>query len=342
VRSRAPLSENHKDGCVSANPERPNKPPVDPNWSGSIFHEPWWLDVVTGGEFGEVSVAYDGNVVGRLPYITKKWMGFKLLLMPPFTHVLGPAVASGNGKPQTQLSRRLSIIRSLIDQLPPNDYFMQILGDVSIDALAFQDRGFQVLSQYTFEIDCRVDLDRIWAAMNFKLRQHIRRGQETFSITTVEDPHHFVQFYRDNLGKQGRVSFLPLETFPALFSETLARGCGELLCASRPDGKTAAMIFLVWDKATMYYHLSTRCPETGDSSTISLLLWSAIERAHQRGLIFDLDGVSSSGTARFLSKFGGRPKIRMVVQRSGAVYGAVQYMRQTFARGNHDDTSSYF
>jgi hypothetical protein len=307
-----------------------------------VFHESWWLDVVTGGNFAEVSVDVDGDVVGRLPYITKKWMGFKLLLMPPFTHILGPAVALGKGKPQTQLSRRLSIIRSLIDQLPPSDHFMQILGDVSIDALAFQDRGFQVLSQYTFEIDCRADLDCIWAAMNFKLRQHIRRGQETFTITTVEDPHHFVEFYRDNLRKQDRVSFVPLETFPALFAETHARGCGEILCANRPDGKVAAMIFLVWDRATMYYHLSTRCPEAGDSNTISVLLWSAIKRAHRRGLMFDLDGVSSSGTARFLSNFGGRPKIRMIVQRSGAVYGAIQYVRQTLARGYRNDTASYF
>ena len=101
------------------------------------------------------------------------------------------------------------------------------------------------------------------------------------------------------------------------------------------------MIFLVWDHATMDYHLSTRCPEIAGSNTISLLLWSAIERAHNRGLIFDLDGVSSSGTARFLSNFGGRPKIRMVVQRSGPVYGAIQYMRQVFARGYRNDASSF-
>jgi hypothetical protein len=342
VRSDVPIAERHKDGCVSAEQKRPTKHTVDPTRLGSIFHEPWWLDVVTGGQFDEVSVDSSGTVVGRLPYVTKRWMGFKLLLMPPFTHVLGPAVVPGNGKPQTQLSRRLSIIRSLIDQLPPNDYFMQILGDVSIDALAFQDRGFQVLSQYTFEIDCRVDLDKIWTAMNFKTRQHVRRGQEAFSITTVEDPNHFVRFYRDNLRKQGRVSFLPLETFPALFSETHVRGCGELLSANRPDGKPAAMIFLVWDQGTMYYLLSTRCPDAGDSNTISLLLWSAIERAHKRGLTFDLDGVSSSGTARFLSNFGGRPKIRMVVQRSGPVYGAIQYMKQAFARGYRNDTSTFF
>jgi hypothetical protein len=72
------------------------------------------------------------------------------------------------------------------------------------------------------------------------------------------------------------------------------------------------------------------------------LLWSAIERAHKRGLTFDLDGVSSSGTARFLSNFGGRPKIRMVVQRSGSVYGAIQYMKQAFARGYRNDTSTFF
>jgi hypothetical protein len=178
--------------------------------------------------------------------------------------------------------------------------------------------------------------------MNFKSRQHIRRGQETFSITTVEDPYHFVRFYRDNLRKQGRVSFLPLESFPALFSETHARQCGEILSANRPDGKPAAMIFLVWDQATMYYHLSTRCLDIGDSNTISLLLWSAVERAHKRGLTFDLDGVSSSGTAHFLSKFGGQPKIRMVVQRSASVYGAIQYVRQAIARGYRNDTPLFF
>ena len=111
---------------------------------------------------------------------------------------------------------------------------------------------FRCFHRSTFEIDCRVDLDKIWTAMNFKTRQHVRRGQEAFSITTVEDPNHFVRFYRDNLRKQGRVSFLPLETFPALFSETHVRGCGELLSANRPDGKPAAMIFLVWDQGTMY------------------------------------------------------------------------------------------
>lgn len=342
VRLDAPSAEIQRDGRVSAKPKNLSKPADVPARLGTIFHERWWLDVSTSGQFDEASVVTDGHVVGRLPYITKKWMGFKLLLMPPFTHVLGPAVVAGTGKPQTRFERRLSIIRSLVDQLPPHDYFMQVLSDSTIDALAFQDRGFQVSSQYTFEIDCRGKLDDIWAAMNYRIRQQVRRGKETFSLSVVDDPYEFIRFYQTNLSKQDRVSFVPLDTFPALFAEAAARGCGEILSANRSDGNPAAMIFLLWDEATMYYHLSTRCPDTSDSNTICFLLWSAIERAHQRGLIFDLDGVSTSGTARFLSRFGGLPKIRLVAQRSSLLYGAIQYARQVVTRGTRNDASSFF
>jgi hypothetical protein len=91
----------------------------------------------------------------------------------------------------------------------------------------------------------------------------------------------------------------------------------------------------------MYYLLSTRAEDAGDNGSVSLLIWSAIKRAHNRGLMFDLDGVSTSGIARFLSGFGGRLQVRTIVQRSSLAYGALQYAKRQLIGGQADDSISF-
>jgi hypothetical protein len=80
----------------------------------------------------------------------------------------------------------------------------------------------------------------------------------------------------------------------------------------------------------MYYLLSTRSLR-GDYGAISLLLWSAMKRAHKLGLVLDLDGVYSSGTAKFLSGFGGRIKTRLMIRRSQPHFHALQSLKRHYA-----------
>jgi hypothetical protein len=63
-----------------------------------------------------------------------------------------------------------------------------------------------------------------------------------------------------------------------------------------------------------------------------------MKEAHGIGAMLDLDGVYSSGTARFLSSFGGRIKTRLVVRRSRGVYSAIQNLKRICSR----DESYYF
>jgi hypothetical protein len=302
-----------------------------------LFHQPWWLSAVTDGRYQECVVKQDSDIVGRLPYMVVRLGPFRTLRMPPFTHVLGPAVDAGAGKPQTRLLRRLSITRSLIDQLPSNSYFYQQLdpslddGLANADGLAFQERRFVVTSQYTFEIDCRRSLDDIWAAMHKKTRQPIRRAEEKYSVRDVDRPQCFTDFYLQNTKAWGRKNGLEFEYFPALFSECRARECGTILGAFDHDGSPIAMTYLVWGNGVMYYLLSTRSLR-GDYGAISLLLWSAMKLAHKLGLVLDLDGVYSTGTAKFLSGFGGRIKTRLMIRRSQPYFRALQSLKRHYAR----------
>ena len=283
------------------------------------------MSAVTAGCYQEVTVERGGQIVGRLPFLVTRRGPFRLSVMPPFTHVLGPAVDAGVGKPQSRLVKRLSITRELIDQLPPLLHFEQYLdpgvdeGLAEADGLAFQSRGYSVAPQYTFEIDCRQSLPELWSAMHFKTRQHIRRAEEKYAVTTVLDPAFFVAEYLKNIAALGRTNLIPFDYFPALFSACRSRQCGEILAAFTPQGTPVSLVYLVWSPQTMYYTLSTRSFDPTDNGSVSLLIWSAMKRAHELGLKFDLDGVYTSGTARFLSGFGGRIKIRLAVKRSAGL-----------------------
>jgi hypothetical protein len=314
--------------------------------NASLFHEYWWLEAVTEGRFSEVEVSQGDYLAGRLPFVMTRRRGFRILGMPHFTHLLGPAVNSSDGKPQTRIMNRLSTVGSLIDRLPRFDYFKQVIdpeldeGLALIDGLAFQTHGFQVAHQYSFQIDCRADLDTLLARMHFKVRQHIRRADEKRSVETVDDPEKFLSFYVENLRKTNRVNYMSFDRFPVLFSECRARNCGVILAAVQPDGVPVAMTFLVWDDQKMYYLMSTRDTTVRDNGSVNLLIWSAMKRAHALGLSFDLDGVSTEGTARFLSGFGGIIKTRLIVTKGERFYNAVQCVK-TLLRGGRAGGSTF-
>jgi len=297
-----------------------------------MFHEPWWLSAATGGRYEEVIVERGGQTVGRLPYLATRRGPFQVSRMPPFTHLLGPLVNAGAGKPQTRMTRRLSITRALIDQLPPFMLFEQQFdpgmddGLAVADGLAFQDRGFSVVTRYTFEIDCRKSPEELWSAMHFKTRQHIRRAEEKYTVKTLDDPAVFVDNYLKHTSALGRTNHMPFEHFPALFSACRSRQCCEIITAVAADGTPVSMTYLVWSDRTMYYLLSSRKPDPTDNGSANLLIWSAMKLAHQRGLMFDLDGIYTSGAARFLSGFGGHLKTRLIVRRSEAFFRAYKLL----------------
>jgi lipid II:glycine glycyltransferase (peptidoglycan interpeptide bridge formation enzyme) len=198
------------------------------------------------------------------------------------------------------------------------------------DRLAFQEHNFAVSTQYTFEIDCRRDSDEMWAALYLKTRQHIRRAEREYAVREVRDPKNFIEFYLRNLKAAGRVNRIDFSRFCALFSEASTRESATILAAFLND-VPVAMTFLVWGHGTMYYLLSTRAVDGQDHGAVSLLIWNAMLRAHERGMILDLDGVYTGGTVRFLSNFGGAIKARIIVRKSRMPYTMLQHVWRFFA-----------
>ncbi len=285
----------------------------------TIFHEPWWLDLTTRGRFGVAQVHHGGRVIGSLPYFPSQQRGFRVSVMPPLTHLLGPAIYEGKGSSNTRWLRRLDIVRELIGRIPTFDLFSQICHPGITDVLGFQGCGFDGSVQFSAEVPAAEE-SVLWRGMRDKTRNVVRRAQERWRLQLIGDPHEFVHFYRRNLETCGERSYFDLGLIPGLFEACQARDRVKLLAVGDGDKKLVAAAFYVWDHRRLWYLLSSRNPAAADNGAVSWLIWEGVREAARRGLVFDFDGIFSMGSARFFSGFGARVQPRYVIRRQSPTF----------------------
>jgi hypothetical protein len=291
----------------------------------TIFHEPWWLDTVTLGNWKCVESKKNGHIVGRWPFVLNNRILFSTSGMPALTHFLGPAIHPGNGSPNTKFLSQLAITRDMIGQLPTLASFNQKLHRGIEDVIAFQMEGFQTSVQFTHEISPKPIQD-IWSGMRDKTRNVMRQARKIYTVDRNATPEEFCAFYSANLRARNRADFVDLRIARNIITQSRARQKGEIFVARNAAGEPKAAIFCVWDASVYYYLLSTRALDSGNGA-ITLLLWHAIQHAVSQDLIFDFDGFGYSGAVLFYAGFGARVRPRYIVSRAKPYFRILREIR---------------
>lgn len=298
----------------------------------SVFHQPWWLNAVTGGDYAEAVVVQGGRRVGSFPYVLSTILpGQKLCGMPLLTHFLGPAIDEGRGAACNRVLRRAQITRELLAQVPSTGGFWQVMHRGTPDTLVYQELGYDAAVQFTFEVPPERG-DALWGNMRDKTRNVIRRAKEQHGVADL-DASAFSAVYGDNLGRSGIASRYTPALLERVCQAAVSRGQGRILAAENAAGQIAAAIFYIWDSEAAYYLLSTRRPDAGNGA-VSLLLWHAMQDVAARGRIFDFEGVVTSGSALFFTGFGGVIKPRYVVSRFSLAHRVAGRLSNPFRRGS--------
>ncbi len=301
-----------------------------------MFHEDWWLDIVSGGRAERLSVSENGQLVGILPVFITSSKGIKQSRLPPFTHVLGPAIDVGDGNDNAKMHRRFRITTELIEQVPRVAAFKQVLECTIPEALAFQCAGFRTTAQYTIRVNC-YDLDAVWTDMRQKTRRFIRRSQEKYKTSILYDCDRFSRFYIKNLHERNRFYRGEFAYFPELYAACKQRDCGEIFAIENAAKELLAAIFVVWGHGVMYYLLTTRDRKVSDYGVVSALVLRAMQEANARSLILDLDGIASQPLFHFLSGFGGKVATRTIVERRSDTFHLFKTM-MNFVQGKREST----
>jgi hypothetical protein len=292
----------------------------------TIFHEPWWLKIASGDSYQETVVASGSAIVGRLPYVQlSKLGGQKALIMPPMTHVLGPALTPEVAAHDlTQSLRRYTIVNKLIAQLPRSSHVWFRLHRGCTSTLAFEAAGFVSGLDFTVEIHPE-EPAIIWQRMRDKTRNVIRRAQERVEVVETTNHAAFMDFYDDNLRDRGLKNNFDRFTCQNVMQASSERRVGKSLVAKGVDGSWKAAIFTIWDKHVEYYLMSTRSMDCGNGE-ISLLIWTAIQDAMADGRIFDVDGINNKNMM-LLTGFGGQVRSRYSVSKSSHMFRFSHYLK---------------
>ena len=300
--------------------------PVGESGAYSIFHEPWWLDIATDGHWSMAKVERGNELLGQLPYYSTRMGGWRISRLPPLTRTLGPIIKPMGLDCARERHHRQIVTSELIEQLPQFDSFFQLFDSRIEDALAFSLRGFTVCARYTFQISPECTVDEAWARLHSKTRNVIRSAGKKLTVAPVATGK-FMQFYEANLLERSRTNAYGSSVMARLVNAFVERNAGHLLGAYGPGGQLVAVIGLVWDQHAMYYLLSSRVAGA-HCGAISLLIWTAIQRALERKLTFDFDGFSSVGTCKFLDGFGGTLKQRLSAERMSTMYSVARTLKR--------------
>jgi Acetyltransferase (GNAT) domain len=301
----------------------------------SIFHEPWWLDAVTPGNWAEATVTSHGAVVARLPYCTKRFMGISGIGMPPLTHTMGPQLPLNSSNLSFRPSDHQELINELMGQLPRHAFFFQVCDPSMENAVPLYALGYDCSLTYTLRIDAAQSIEQTWKGMRSKTRRDIRNAEKRLSIDSDIGIDEFCYFYNANLrtnhnlrrskAYEARASFVKLRLYEAC--RTHHAGC--LLAARDEKGVLRAAIMLVWGHGVMYPQLGTYDAAPGGSHSKKLLVWEAVKMASQKKLTFDFDGFWRPEAVEMLTGFRGDVHNRISVTKMSPL---LHFVREIKAR----------
>jgi hypothetical protein len=304
----------------------------------TVFHEPWWLDAVTQGDWHEATVTSGGTVVARLPYVIKRVMGVTGITMPPLTHTLGPQLPLIGAERSPHLLEDRGLVTELFEQLPSHDYFAQACDPIMGHALPMYAMGYDSTLAYTLRIPAGLPKDQIWQGFRQAIRRAVRKAEKTFTVHHDLAIDEFCAFYNASIEANHEAHWSKSFVRRAnqikfrLYEACQAHGAACLLAARDDKGELQAAIMPVWGHGVMYYLLTARRPDPVHSGAVNLLVWEALKMAGEKGLTFDFDGFLRPSAVNFLTGFGGQVHNRIVVVKASPAVHIFRAIASRFRR----------
>lgn len=288
-----------------------------------IFLQPWWMDAVCAGKAWDVIlVERDGKILAAMPYLIRKRMGLRFVLMPQQTQIGGVWIDqqlhdSGDRAAIGQ------VLDNVIEQLNALKlaYYYQHFAVRNPLAIQFAERGFLVRERVTYRIEDTSDMEVILRHMSKNKMRQLHRAQTAGLVLdtdmTAED---FYRAHQACLTRQGKQITYSREFLLVLERKTARNGQSQFLAVRTPAGELCAAVYLVWDNESVYYLIPFYNPQYKDSGAGAMLAVEAIKVAHDKGLIFDFEGSMVPGIANHYRQFGSDPAIYYSIERANSLF----------------------
>jgi hypothetical protein len=291
---------------VTEAPITRNPAPGETERAYAIFQQPWWLDAVAPGHWGEVTCEHAGRVVARLPFVVRGRRRVRMLTQSSLTQTLGPWVEPSSAKPARALSRQHELLADLEAQLPPAWAFSQQFSPAMLNALPFRWAGYHLEVRYTYRLDALDPTDTLWWGLRDNIRREIRKARRRVEVVADLGVDRFHDVLSRTYARQHLPTPHSVDKLGRLEAACAARGAGSMLFARDEAGRIHAVAWVVWDVQGAFYLLAGADPHLRTSGASSLLAWEALTRAREHTDVFDFRGSMLRPVERFFRGFGAR------------------------------------
>ena len=279
------------------------------NWADNettlpVWHQPWWLDLTSKGEWSAVFLEYGSGVVGSIPFTHRSKYGLKILTQPSLSQCLGPWLRCENNdleRPEIQFKK----LKALIKRIPTVISYQQNWSPEISNLVPRKLRNFQSSTLYTHRINLLNQSTILRNGLNENRIRELKKSQEINKIYTkiTYDVDEIWTPILSTFERQGKE--MPYDK--NIFAEILKLGkdtnksFGVIACDSNAN-ISASGIFVCDNVRTYYLAGGYLNPKF---SNMTLVLWDAIHEAKNRGSkIFDFEGSMIPTIAEFFRSFG--------------------------------------
>ena len=283
-------------------------------YANSVFEQPWWLDIVAPGEWGEVTVKEGDETVARLPYVLQKGR----ITLPPLTQTLGPWMKSEYRQLQpgnTQLSKQKELIAALLGQLPRHKSFHVTFDSANEYILPYRWLGYRYEPEFSYRLTDLCDTDALYAALNKTAKKNIKAARNKTTLVEQPTAKMLMDLLDKTFGAQGRKWPHDRDLTRRIIEKSVENGRGKLIVARDSEGNLHSGAFLLYDEKVCYYLLGGSDSAFRSSGAQSLVLWEAIRFAATVSQAFDFEGSNVEGIENFFRQFGGSRVINYSVIR---------------------------
>lgn len=291
-----------------------------------IFYRPFFLDVVTGGNWEVCCVCHHDRIVAIMPYPIDQGR-YSLVRQPAFTIYLGPLVLE-NERVNISVGLEMEILELFADSIKEVDYYNQNWYPSSRNWLPFYWKGYIQSSRYSYIIPVSLTIGDIRARYNKNVRRNLKRGAPSVKIEEPRDPKEFFQLLGKTFERKGMDQPYDLKLFNKLVEECFSKKCCSILLARDSSGNVHAGMFLVWDDQCVYYMAGGVDDKFKKSGAMTLLFDRAIEFAAGSGKSFDFEGSMIQSVEKYFRSFGAVQQEYFVVTRVNS-----PFLRLCFALG---------
>ena len=264
----------------------------------------WWMDAVCAGKQWDVLLSFheDGSIQAALPYLIRKRLWMRYIVMPQQTQIGGIWLREDVANTPDKVTTICQLFAEQLSALKLHYYYQHY----PIHSAAVEDMrtlGFTTKERVTYRIEDVLNLDKVIAAFSKNKKRQLQKALSLHAETNmnVED---FYRYHVQCLHNQGKQISYSREFLLVLERKARRLNQCQILSICNADNEVLAAAFLVWDKHSMYYLIPCYNPQHKDSGASALLVLEAIKLARQQGVAFDFEGSMIKGVANHYKQFG--------------------------------------